>query len=114
MPSGFVIRKNQYYDSVFLMSVNKHLSDEKGVQQTAVLMGSEGNKKLLAEIGFENAQIKAAQASDLVVVVVADTDQSCKMFSENSIVSCKEVVRAHCHPTSAPWKMVSWPSRMQI
>ena len=75
MPSGFVIRKNQYYDSVFLMSVNKHLSDEKGVQQTAVLMGSDGNKKLLAEIGFENAQIKAAQANDLVVAVIADTDQ---------------------------------------
>lgn len=78
MPSGFVIRKNQYYDSVFLMSVNKHLSDEKGVQQTAVLMGSEGNKKLLAEIGFENAQIKAAEANDLVVAVVADTDSIVK------------------------------------
>jgi FdrA protein len=78
MPSGFVIRKNQYYDSVFLMSVNKHLSDEKGVQQTAVLMGSDGNKKLLAEIGFENAQINAAQANDLVVAVVADTDSIVK------------------------------------
>ncbi len=78
MPSGFVIRKNQYYDSVFLMSVNKHLSDEKGIQQTAVLMGSEGNKKLLAEIGFENAQIDAAQANDLVVAVVADTGQIVK------------------------------------
>jgi succinyl-CoA synthetase alpha subunit len=78
MPSGFVIRKNQYYDSVFLMSVNKHLSDEKGVQQTAVLMGSDGNKKLLAEIGFENAQIVAAQANDLVVAVVADTDSIVK------------------------------------
>lgn len=78
MSSGFVIRKNQYYDSVFLMSVNKHLSDEKGVQQTAVLMGSEGNKKLLAEIGFEDAEIKAAQANDLVVAVVADSDEIVK------------------------------------
>ena len=27
MATGFVIRKNQYYDSVFLMGVNKRLSD---------------------------------------------------------------------------------------
>ena len=40
MASGFVIRKNQYYDSVFLMSVNRRISEVKGVQQTAVLMGS--------------------------------------------------------------------------
>ncbi len=41
MASGFVIRKNQYYDSVFLMSISKRISDAKGVQQNAVLMGSE-------------------------------------------------------------------------
>jgi hypothetical protein len=39
MASGFVIRKNQYYDSVFLMSVNRRISEVQGVQQTAVLMG---------------------------------------------------------------------------
>jgi hypothetical protein len=45
MTSGFVIRKNQYYDSVFLMSVNRRISEVKGVQQTAVLMGSPAKKK---------------------------------------------------------------------
>jgi hypothetical protein len=39
MASGFVIRRNQYYDSVFLMGVNRRLSEARGVQQTAVLMG---------------------------------------------------------------------------
>ena len=48
MATGSVIRKNQYYDSVFLMGVNKRLSDTAGVQQTAVLMGTEKNKELLA------------------------------------------------------------------
>ena len=49
MPSGFVIRKNQYYDSVFLMGISKRISDMPGVQQNAVLMGSETNKGLLSE-----------------------------------------------------------------
>ena len=75
MASGFVIRKNQYYDSVFLMGVNKRLSEEKGVQQTAVLMGSEKNKGLLLNIGIQDLQIEAAQPNDLIVAVIAETSQ---------------------------------------
>jgi succinyl-CoA synthetase alpha subunit len=73
MASGFVIRKNQYYDSVFLMSVNRRISEVKGVQQTAVLMGSPTNKQLLLEIGVQDDQIKAALPNDLIVAVIAET-----------------------------------------
>jgi len=73
MASGFVIRRNQYYDSVFLMGVNKRLSEARGVQQTAVLMGSEKNKHLLSDIGLRDAQIDAAQPTDLIVAVTAET-----------------------------------------
>jgi len=76
MPSGFVIRKNQYYDSVFLMGISKRISDVSGVQQNAVLMGSETNKGLLADIGIHDAQIDSAQPNDLIVVVIADTSQT--------------------------------------
>jgi succinyl-CoA synthetase alpha subunit len=73
MASGFVIRKNQYYDSVFLMSVNRRISEVKGVQQTAVLMGSPANKQLLLDIDIQNDQIEAAQPNDLIVAVIAET-----------------------------------------
>ncbi len=73
MTSGFVIRKNQYYDSLFLMGVNKRLLDEKGVQQTAVLMGSAANRELLADIGIKDPRIDAAQPNDLIVAVIADS-----------------------------------------
>jgi FdrA protein len=75
MPSGFVIRKNQYYDSVFLMSVNKRLSQHQGVLQTAVLMATERNKTLLFDIGIQDPQIDNAQPNDLIVAVVAQTHQ---------------------------------------
>ena len=45
--SGFVIRKSQYYDSVFLMGIGKRISEAPGVWQNAVLMGSDANKLLL-------------------------------------------------------------------
>lgn len=75
MASGFVIRKNQYFDSVFLMGVNKRLSEVEGVQQTAVLMGSGKNKQLLSNIGIQDAQIDTAQPNDLIVAVIAQTLQ---------------------------------------
>jgi succinyl-CoA synthetase alpha subunit len=75
MASGFVIRKNQYYDSVFLMGISKRISDAKGVQQNAVLMGSDNNKKLLSNIGIQDSQIDAAHPNDLIVAVIADTPQ---------------------------------------
>ena len=73
MASGFKIRKNQYFDSVFLMGVNKRLSEGEGVHQSAVLMGTENNKELLAEIGIEDSQIDNAKPNDLIVAVVAET-----------------------------------------
>ena len=73
MASGFVIRKNQYYDSVFLMGINKILSDAPGVEQTAVLTGTEANKRLLADIGFASPEIDAAQPNDMIVAVIAES-----------------------------------------
>ena len=73
MASGFVIRKNQYYDSLFLMGINKRLSEVKGVQQTAVLMGTANNKRLLLDIGIQDVQIDAAQPNDLIVAVIAES-----------------------------------------
>jgi succinyl-CoA synthetase alpha subunit len=73
MPSGFVIRTNQYYDSVYLMGVNKRLSQVEGVEQTAVLMGSEKNKVLLEDIGIRDREIDNAQPNDLIVAVIAKT-----------------------------------------
>ena len=73
MNSGFVIRKNQYYDSVFLMGINKILSEAPGVEQTAVLIGTEANKRLLADLGVVDPEIDAADPNDLIVAVIAES-----------------------------------------
>jgi FdrA protein len=78
MPSGYVIRTNQYYDSVFLMGVNKRLSQVEGVEQTAVLMGSENNKVLLADIGIRGPELDNALPNDLIVAVIAKTPEIVK------------------------------------
>jgi FdrA protein len=75
MASGFVIRKNNYYDSVFLMGVNKRLSQAEGVLQTAVLMGTDANKQLLADIGIHEDEINVATPNDLIVAVIGESSQ---------------------------------------
>jgi FdrA protein len=71
MASGFVIRKSQYYDSVFLMRIAKTLGDEPGVEQSAVVMATEANKELLAKIKITGSAIDAAGPNDLIVAVSA-------------------------------------------
>jgi FdrA protein len=73
MVTGITIRKNQYYDSVFLMGFNNRLSNVDGVIQTAVLMGSDANKEVLANLGFISADVKSSTANDLVVGITAES-----------------------------------------
>ena len=76
MVTKFIIRRNQYYDSVFLMSINKRLLAENGIIQSAVLMGTQGNKELLADIQVRSSEIDQASANDLVVAVIAETEKT--------------------------------------
>jgi FdrA protein len=72
MATGYVIRKNQYYDSIFLMRVAKTLLGEPGVQECAVLMATDANKDRLAELGFNSPEVKGATVNDLVIGILAD------------------------------------------
>jgi succinyl-CoA synthetase alpha subunit len=83
MESGTIVRKNDYYDSVFLMGINKRLSELPGVIETAVVMGTEANKRLLREIGFSGTEIDAAQPNDLIVAVIAETEDAVKAAIAN-------------------------------
>jgi FdrA protein len=74
MTFGFRILKNQYFDSVFLMRVNRRLSEETGITDCAVLTGSESNRKLLADIKLYDARMDEAGADDLIVALQADSD----------------------------------------
>ncbi len=75
MITGILIRKNQYFDSMFLMGVNDRISHLDGIQQTAVLMGSDANKEVLFDLGFESEQVKKTSANDLVIAISAASQE---------------------------------------
>jgi len=86
--TNFIIRKNQYFDSVFLMGINKGLMAEKGVIQSAVLMGTKSNKQLLADIAVTGLEIEQASANDLIVAVIAETELS----AENALAKLDQLL----------------------
>lgn len=90
MASKVAIRKNEYYDSVFLMGVNKRLSQAPGIGQTAVLMGSESNKRLLADIGIRGPEIDSARPNDMIVAVTGDDSAAVEL----AIAGLDEILKA--------------------
>lgn len=83
MKKGFDIRKNQYYDSVFLMGINNKIFAVDGVKNSAVLMGTENNKKLLSEIGLSDPQIDHATPNDLIVFLAAESEEIIRMILDD-------------------------------
>lgn len=65
------IRSGVYYDSAFLMNVQRLLADQVNVEDAGVVMGTESNKELLAHINLLSPEVNAAKPDDLVVVVRA-------------------------------------------
>jgi len=66
------IRSGVYYDSAFLMQLQRNLSDLPGVEDAGVVMGTESNKEILAHINLVSPEVQAAKPDDLVIVVRAD------------------------------------------
>jgi succinyl-CoA synthetase alpha subunit len=69
MERGYAVRKNQYFDSVFLMQVAQRLGEQPGIEQALALMGTEENKRLLRTMGFEAPEVAAAGPNDLIIAL---------------------------------------------
>ena len=68
-----VVRKNRYFDSVFLMQVAKRIAAAPGVRDASALLATPANKKVLVELGFGQGagetDFAAAGPNDLVIAV---------------------------------------------
>ena len=69
MPTGAIVRPNDYHDSVFLMRAAGRITAQPGITQASAVMGSEQNKRLLAESGLDAEGIDAAGPNDLILAV---------------------------------------------
>lgn len=69
-----VIRRNEYHDSVFLLSVSEKLKSVAGVARAIAAMGTDMNKTVLKDTGMLDAEGDAATSKDLIIAL--DLDES--------------------------------------
>jgi FdrA protein len=70
------VRTGAYYDSAFLMQLQRSLAALPGVQDAGVVMGTDSNKEILAHIDLLSPEVNSAKPDDLVIVVRADDEKS--------------------------------------
>ena len=75
MSTGVIIKKNSYFDSVFLMQVAKGISNEPGIDQAIALMGTENNKELLIKMGVKEKEIDSVSSNDVVIFIKGSKSQ---------------------------------------
>ena len=71
-----IVRKNRYFDSVFLMQVARRIAGQPGVRDASALMATPANRKVLSGMGYgdegRDAEFAAAAANDLLLALEGD------------------------------------------
>jgi len=83
------ILKNQYHDSVALMFAAKQLKQHAEVADSALIMGTEANKKLLEQGGLLTQKAQTAHANDLIITVKCDANAEGYLDEAQSLLARK-------------------------
>jgi FdrA protein len=119
------IRSGAYYDSVVLMLLQRSLSEQLGVHDAGVVMGTDANKELLVQSDLLAPEIKAAGADDMVIVIRAEDEVTAQaaLARVDELLTARrgEGIEAEYLPKSleaaaqmmpsAHWVLVSVPGR---
>jgi FdrA protein len=84
-----LIKTSEYHDSVTLMLVAKELINFPGVQDAAVVMGTEANKSLLKQSGLLTGESQKATPNDLLIVVKTDGSPEDALEAANRLLQKK-------------------------
>jgi FdrA protein len=119
------VRSGAYYDSVVLMQLQRALTEQSGILDAGVVMGTSANKEVLAQSGMLVSDAEVASADDLIIVVRSTDETS----AQAALAKVDELVAARrgrtgdqeYHPRSletaakilpeAQWVLVSVPGR---
>ncbi|MBU0934186.1 MAG: FdrA family protein, partial [Spirochaetes bacterium] len=72
------VRKDSYYDSVFLMLASRGVQKMPGVKDAVVAMATPMNLDLLADMGFTADSLAGLSPNDLIIAIDADSEEKAK------------------------------------
>ncbi len=73
MSTLVLVRSGCYQDSARLMQVSRELAAVPGVSEAVAMMGTETNRRLLADAGFPEAELERATPLDMIVALRAES-----------------------------------------
>jgi len=71
-----IVKTNTYFDSIILMTISSQLKQIEGVKETSLVMGSEGNKEILKNIGLLSSEGEKAGPGDLIIAIGAESEKT--------------------------------------
>jgi succinyl-CoA synthetase alpha subunit len=73
-----IVRKNRYFDSVFLMQIARRIAGRPGIRDASALVATEANRKILSGMGYgddgQDAEFAAAGPNDLMIALEGEED----------------------------------------
>jgi FdrA protein len=95
----YLIKSSQYFDSVFLMSVAHRVRTLPGIEDVALVMGTEANKSLLAQAASLTTEVQAASPTDLILMVKGEESvlDSALLAAEKRLSQRSETVHGDEH-----------------
>jgi len=84
-----LLRKGEYHDSVTLMRVAKWLSEQDAVLDSAVVMATPENLRLLTQVGLTTADLSSAVDTDLILAVKARSEQRAEELLKLAVQNLK-------------------------
>lgn len=69
----YLVKASQYFDSVSLMNIARDVRALAGIDDAALVMGTDANKSLLQQVGALSADAQVASPTDLIVMVSGDS-----------------------------------------
>jgi FdrA protein len=69
-----LVEKDSYYDSVFLMLINREVKQVPGIHDAVVSMGTEMNLTLLKEMGLDSPETDEATPNDLIIAAEGESE----------------------------------------
>ena len=98
-----IIKTGEYHDSVTLMRVAKYVSEQPGVNDSAVVMATVENKHILQVAGLLMPELQKAKETDLIIVVRAQTSEQAVKFLSEAVQQLKRKTKStgsHYQPKS--------------
>ncbi len=72
------VRRDAYVDSVGLLNVSQEMQGVSDVTWANAMMGTPANLELLQEAGFDAGEVEGLRANDLVIAVVAESEEAAR------------------------------------